>query len=650
MRLRLTLSCLALLLLHAPHAAHGASAPAVPLSAFVYDDTMSDPRLSPDGKQLAITVQVPAGERKVPVVMVYALPGLKVVGGIRLPLHEVPMDVHWVSNSRLVIARGFEQGSRTELASYGELLASDVDGKNQVYLHGYQMPKKVVRGSRYPNDLAHGQVEGVAREFNNHAFISSQLWEADRTLLYDMDAHNGVRRLVADVPMRGLGFLVQHDGTPRFAYGIDDESYAAVFRRNDANGAWTRVEAMGSAYTPLSFSDDGKRFAVLHSKAGEPEALLLEDTASGERKKLFSDATGAPIPLYGGRGGLPFGARTAIGIPRAVYVDENSEDARLHKLLSQQFPGSWVNLDSASQDGQTILFSVRSDRDPGSFYLYDRRTGKADLLFTSMESIDPDQMVERRPISFTARDGLALHGFLTMPRRAAGARAPLVLMPHGGPHGVLDDWFFDTDAQFLASRGYAVLQVNFRGSGGRGPAFRDAGYREWAGKIQDDLADGVKWALQQGELDAGRVCVYGASFGGYSAMMLAAREPDMFRCAVGYAGAYDLRLLAKTDAAVLDQRVGAAFARYVGKDEAELARNSPVSQAERIKVPVLLVHGGQDKRTPIAHADRMRAALTAAGRPPEWFVAPTEGHGFYETRNMAEFYRRLEDFLGKHLK
>jgi dipeptidyl aminopeptidase/acylaminoacyl peptidase len=296
-----------------------------------------------------------------------------------------------------------------------------------------------------------------------------------------------------------------------------------------------------------------------------------------------------------------------------------------------------------------LLFGVSSDRDPGSYYLLDRKSMKASLLFSTLETIDPDKMAPRRPVSFRARDGLELHGYLTMPAHAPGTRVPLVLMPHGGPFGVYDDWFYHNDAQFLASRGYAVLQVNFRGSGGRGLDFKEAGYLEWGGKIQDDLVDGVRWAVTQGEVDGKRMCVYGASFGGYSALMLAAREPALFKCAVGYIGVYDLNLLAKPENNRLDDYRAAYLRKTMGADKAVLDKASPVRLAANITVPVLLVHGGKDKRAPVEHAEAMRAALVKAGHPPEWFLAPNEGHGFYDTKNVTEFYQRLETFLAKHI-
>jgi dipeptidyl aminopeptidase/acylaminoacyl peptidase len=651
MRLPATLLCAALLAARLPACLAAPVAPAtIPIAAFTNEDQYAHPRLAPDGKHIAITVRMLVNERPVPVVMVYALPGLKEEGAIRLPAFEVPLDYSWVSNSRLVISRGVELGSREKPVSTGELLATDFDGKKQEYLHGYRMFKQSARNSRYPDDEAYGYIEDVPRAYDNHVFVTSRLWDVDRTLLYDIDSRNAVRKLRAELPVGGMGFLLQHDGKPRFAYGTDEDNYAVLYRRSDATGAWDKLPDTGRRYTLLGFSDDDTRFAALYSKSGEPESLVRENLQGGERVTLFSDPESEPAGLlYGARGGLPFGARASIGIPHAVYFDDQNEDARLHKLLSQQFPGSWVAFHSFSQDGKLLLFGVGSDRDPGSFYLFDKTTGKADLLFSSMEGIDPERMAERRPISFRTRDGHMLHGFMTAPRHPAGARLPMVLLPHGGPYGVADEWFFDTDAQFLASRGYAVLQVNFRGSDGRGPAFMHAGYRQWGGSIQDDLVDGVRWAIKQGEVDAARICVYGASFGGYSALMLAAREPDMFKCAVGYAGVYDLNLMAATDEAKSSKRFLAQLKRYIGTDKTELDRFSPVTLAARIKAPVLLVHGGKDKRAPLDQAEAMRAALINAGHPPEWFLAPNEGHGFYDTRNVTEFYQRLEAFLAKHI-
>jgi dipeptidyl aminopeptidase/acylaminoacyl peptidase len=647
MRLR-SLFC-GLLLLSLQPALH--AAPKVPLSAFVQEDRFSHPRLAPDGKHIAITTRVPSGDRLVPMVTIYSLPDMKPTTTIRMTVFEVPVDYHWVSKSRLVVEKGKELGSRERPAPTGEVLAVDVDGGNQEYLFGYQMFDASRRGERYGRDHAWGYVDSIPRDRNGHLFLTSIVWEGQHSMMYDIDSVSAKRTLVADVPMRSQRFVVQNDGKPRFSYGIAEDGDAAIFRRDDSSGDWKRLARnMGRRFKPVAFSRDDSEFAALYSKSGGPDMLIRENLATGTRTTLFEDAAGSAIGVqYGAGRGLPFAAYSSVGIPNMRYFDPDNEDARLHKLLSQQFPGNVVSFVDFTDDGKLLLFEVESDRDPGSYFLFNKASGKADLLFSAMEAINPDDMAERRPISLKSRDGTDLYGYLTMPAHVPGTKSPLVVIPHGGPHGPYDSWFFDVDAQFLASRGYAVLQVNFRGSGGRGVAFEEAGFRQWGGQIQDDLIDGVKWAIAQGEVDGKRVCAYGASFGGYAALMLAAREPAMFRCAVGYAGVYDLNLLLTSDNAITEKRTLNIFKRYVGDDKAELDRFSPVALASRITVPVLLVHGGKDKRAPVEHAEAMRAALTKAGRPPEWLLAPNESHGFYDTKNRTEFYQRLEAFLAKNL-
>jgi dipeptidyl aminopeptidase/acylaminoacyl peptidase len=264
--------------------------------------------------------------------------------------------------------------------------------------------------------------------------------------------------------------------------------------------------------------------------------------------------------------------RASIGIPHAVYFDENNEDARLHKLLSHSSPGSWVSFTVSATTASCCCSGVQRPR-PRLLLPVRQDHGKADLLFSSMERHRSGADGGAAPISFRTRDGHMLHGFLTMPRHPAGARLPLVLMPHGGPHGVADDWFFDTDAQFLASRGYAVLQVNFRGSDGRGPTSSQPVTANGAARSRTTWSTACAGRSPRARSTA-RICVYGASFGGYSALMLAAREPDMFKCAVGYAGVYDLNLLAATDEAKSSKRLLATQA-LVGTDKAELDRFSP---------------------------------------------------------------------------
>jgi dipeptidyl aminopeptidase/acylaminoacyl peptidase len=225
----------------------------------------------------------------------------------------------------------------------------------------------------------------------------------------------------------------------------------------------------------------------------------------------------------------------------------------------------------------------------------------------------------------------------------------MVLLPHGGPHAEGDGWAYDNDAQFLASRGYLVLQVNYRGSEGRGGAFERAGFRKWGTRVQDDLLDGIRWTIAQGYADPQRICAYGASFGAYSAMMVAVRAPELIRCAAGLSGLYDLEVFAN-DSDTANTDYGRSYiTRVLGTDRKEWRANSPVNLAAQIKAPVFLAHGEIDERTPYSQAVEMKKALERAGRTPEWMSVPGEAHGFYKDENNVEFYKRLEAFLARNI-
>jgi dipeptidyl aminopeptidase/acylaminoacyl peptidase len=653
MHLRRLVSSLALAVATLPTLAAEPAAPAgpIPIDAFVHEDQYSNPKLSPDGRYLAVTVRMKRGKREVPTICVLSLPKLTMLAAVQLPVFEIPANYLWVSNTRMIVSKAKEIGSREAPRLTGEVLAMNFDGSKQEYLYGFDGFKYNRQGGRYGDDYGFGDVTGVTRPLNNHVFVSSQLWRVDRSQLYDIDSNSSIRKLVADIPMPDLHFVVQPDGKPRFAMGFDDHNEFVLYRKNGATDNWDLQDRKTTGYLqPFVFSPDGSEFGAKQSLHGGPEALVREDS-TGARTLLLKHPDGDISDfLFGSDQGLPLAATTQVDVPKWHYISPEHPDAQLHKQLSAQFPGNVVDFINFTDDGKQLLFKVASDRDPGSFYLFDRATGKADFLMAAMESIEPELMAERKPVTFKARDGLALHGYLTLPPHPpASGKPPLILLPHGGPIGPSDTWYFDTDAQFLASRGYAVLQVNYRGSGGRGYGFRNAGYRQWGLKIQDDLIDGVKWVQSRGYTDPARSCVYGGSFGGYSALMLAAREGAMFRCAVGYAGVYDLRVM-RDSPHMQKKNLARWFTMAVGESEAELMAQSPALLADKITIPVMLVHGGKDERALKENAFRMRDALIRAGRPPEWLYVDYEGHGFYDTENLTNFYQMLENFLAKHLK
>ena len=623
----------------------------IPVGDFVRRGLFSDPSLSPDGKHLVVKQRVQKDGRDVTLIVVYDLADMKIVSTVRLPVFQEPAGYVWITNGRLAVTVAQEFGSLEKPQLTGEVLAMDMDGQRQQYLYGYKPGQRgmYVKAA----DPGWASINHVPADLNGHLLLTEfKYGDGERaTFLYDVDAVTAKRHAVADIAKPNFDFLVQEDGTARFAYGVGEDTDLSVLKYDDATRQWQELPGTDKANLfPLAMSPGNRDFIAGVAKQQGPRALVRQSLADGERTILAEDKVGdIDVIEWGPRHQVPIAAATGVGIPKPRYLDEKLPEARLHRLLSSQFPGSYVHFINFSQDGGKLLFSVESDRDPGTFYLLDRLANKATFLFAEMPWIDPARMAERRPIHFATRDGVELHGYLTMPSERGDGKPPLILLPHGGPHGVTDDWFFDSDAQFLASRGYAVLQVNYRGSGGRGSAFRVAGYRQWGGRIQDDLIDGVRWVVAQGAVDDSRICAYGGSFGAYSAMMTAIREPGLFKCAVGYAGVYDLALMYGNDEVAESKQYFKSLVRVLGQDPVELAANSPARLADKLTVPVLLVHGSEDTRTPPNQAKAMRDALRKVGRPPEWLYVDGEGHGFYSEKNRQAFYEKLEAFLANHL-
>jgi len=639
-------TALSVLLLAAPMAA--CATDHIPVEDFARHPLVSDPNLSPDGKYLA--VRMDDNDNNTYALVIYAVDDMqKPVSMLRMPKYELPLGITWVSPTRLVVAKGRQHGSLDKPEFYGELLATDFDGKHQDYIYGYENLGS--RAGSRGSDKGWGFVEGTPEQANGHFYMAAESWSnRGKYSLYDVDAVQNTRHLIGEIGVTGMSFMIGADGVAHFAFGMDDSYEHKVFHK-DGNG-WTAMSPaqVGATFSPITYAPDKQHIYARFNAGLGPSVLVEQDETGGDRKVLAKEDFGSvgriqwtPRPFQ------PFATSPATGVPKVSYIDPSLPTSKLHMALSLKFPGSYVNFINFSEDGSVLLFSVSSDRDPGTYYLIDTHNYKVRKLFAHRPWIQPTQMAERRPLHFKTSDGVELEAIITLPPGAGERGLPMVLLPHGGPHGVTDDWFFDDDAQFLANRGYLVLQVNYRGSGGRGREFEQAGYLQWGTRIQQDLIDGVHWAIEQQYADPQRICVYGASFGGYSAMMSTIRAPGLFKCAIGYAGVYDLAMMYKKGD-TQEEKSGRSYLKTViGKDDADLAANSPDKLADKISVPVLLVHGEDDERAPFAQAKAMRAALDAAHRPYEWLSKPGEAHGFSNEKNVAEFYRTLEAFLDKHI-
>lgn len=618
----------------------------VPVEAFAQASKTSMPRMSPDGAHLAVVVSL--GDDTY-ALNVFRIGDMTRVSHLQLPRHEIPSQIAWVDNTRLVLGKGRLYGSIEQPMPTGVIIATDFDGKNQTYVYG---PEQGTRTHGLPPGF--GFIEGLPEKPNGRFYMRTYSRSSKRSTLYEVDARKTTHRELAGIGEPNLSFILRHDGTPIYAIGTDDNDQQILMHSMDGKH-WNALDAskIGGQFVPVVMSGDDSKVYGYFSDAGKPFELVLADPSGQSRTVLArNDLNNVGRLLYQFTPPIrPFGVWDGGDVPKTTYFDDSDLATRLHRGLEQALTGMRVVFVDQTQDGSRSLLRSYSDRDPGAWYLYDAESRALSKVLIAREGIDPQRMGERRAFQFQASDGLSIAGFMTLPAGITDpAKLPTVLLPHGGPHVSGDDWGFDNDAQFLASRGYLVLQINFRGSTGRGRNFEEAGYLKWGTRIQEDLIDGLRWAIHQGYSDPSRICTYGASFGAYSAMMVASKAPDLVRCAVGYAGLYDLPMM-YTKGDIRQARYGRNYlTRVIGRDSNELAANSPTTRAAMIKAPVLLIHGEADERTPIEQAKAMRKALQASGNSPEWMAVEHEGHGFYSDPNRIAMYQRLEAFLAMHLK
>lgn len=641
---------LLLALLIAPFA--GANAQAPTAQDFSRHAEIAEVSMSPNGKYVAMAV--PSADGMETQLQIVPLDGTGQVQALRFGRQHHVTDIIWGADDQVVVARAEMEPLKAQPISFGELMSSDVNGKNQRTLFAY-VPDDGNRSGRR-KDRGFASVVKVLDAEPGKVLVDFTAWPETRgdeertTSIYKVDTRTGIRQEVEQTKETAT-FMFDHSGRARFKVTSDGNDNPVLMYRPDAGNAWQPVPKSLAGYD-LSLKhvdpDDNTAYAVIVDR-GEPGQLYKLDLAKGTRVRLAGrdDQEIARI-LYAGHDGAPFGVIYDAAKPSIQYLDPSSEWAKLHAGLLKAFPGQMVSFIDWTRDDSKVLFLAWSDRNPGAYYVLDRAAGnKMQLVNETMPWIKPATLAPSMPISFKTRDGLTMYGLYTAP--AGGGTRPMVVLPHGGPHGPYDSWGFDSDAQFLASRGYGVLQVNYRGSGGRGKDFIESGYGEWGGKMQDDVADGVKWAIDSKLADPNRICTFGASYGGYAAMMQPIRYPGMYKCAIGYVGVYDLDVF-KKEGDIKDRASGRRYLdRVIGSDPEQLKAWSPARNVDKIKVPVFLVQGSVDRRVPMEQFNALKDAFKAAGTPIETMVAQGEGHGFYKPENRAELYRRMEAFLAKHI-
>lgn len=604
-------------------------------------------KISPDGKHIAA------------VAVVHDLPVLALVDletGKGATVHpregDQVVDFWWVNDHRVLYTIGTKTAGFDRPFSTGEIFAIDADGQDAANLFGYRVGTQST-GSHIEHatsEYASATMIDTLRDDENHVLIGVDSWQTGAegafTQVYRMDVRDGTKHLVTTAPLRNAGFVTDQHGAVRFAYGSNGQALGQVFYRASDGAPWTLLfteDTTRGMPMPQRFNRDDTQVYMTCAAPGAVSALCMWDVASQTLgKPLWSSPS---VDLDGlelspdGRDVV--GARSMPGMPSVAALVPDSATIKLIAAFSQQFPGEFTDVMSSTDDGSKAVVLVSSDRDPGTYYLWDAKIGKAALLFQRDASIKPAAMAAMQPIELKARDGLPLHGYLTRPPGQEQAQhMPLVVYVHGGPYGIHDDWTFDPYVQMLATHGYAVLQVNYRGSGGYGYGFQRAGYREWGGKMQDDVTDATQWAIAQG---------IAGSYGGYAALEGAVRQPDLYRCAIGYVGVYDLSLMYKRGDIPQSSMGKSYLHQALGDDQAVLAAHSPINQLDRLKAQVMLIVGGVDERVPSIQGQDLHHALLDRHIPHEWLYEADEGHGFYTEAHRAELFEQVVQFLDRNI-
>lgn len=638
-------------------AATMANAEEIPTRAFFDKAEIRSMQLSPDGSHAALTYEEGSEVR----LAVMNIDEREIVTFFEFGENKHVLSYWWASNERIVMAVGEVTGNLDNKGRPSYWYGANRDGSHRTQIYDAQ-------NSRYT-------VLDPLPEDDRHMLIA-RYHQGDRGVPKAnlLDIFDGELSYVGDQPVDDdmVALVADNSGEVRAAAAVKmgetlDDREIRIYVKH--GGEWQSLDVDSERPSPaidfLGFSKDNTKayLSSNHDMAeNDRQGVFRYHFNSGELELLHRDPDVDVSGLLYSTTGEVLGAYSSFGPMRYTLfeeaIEEHPEQVGTLKSLAVTFPESDVRIVSTSEDGKRAVVYVTSDTNPGDFYLFDTESKQLQFLNAALPELPKEELVDMKPVRIEARDGLELHAFLTLPDDQ-NENLPLVLNVHGGPFGPYDSWGFNREAQFLAHHGYATLQVNFRGSGGRGEDFMRAGWKEWGGKMQDDLTDATNWAIEQGIADEDRICIYGGSYGGYASLMGVAKEPDLYQCAIGYVGVYDLPWFRSGDGSDFSSQQAAgregrkSFERFmstaVGDDEEELRANSPVHNVDKIKADLLLVHGGSDVRVVIGHFERLREALDEIGKDYEWMVKEEEGHGFYDVDNRVDFYSKMLDFLDRNI-
>ncbi|HIZ69825.1 MAG TPA: S9 family peptidase [Candidatus Prevotella avicola] len=474
---------------------------------------------------------------------------------------------------------------------------------------------------------------------------------------YRLNLNTGELTLLAENPGNIQGWMTDHDGKLRVANAIVDGVNNQILYRETEDQPFQPVLTTNFKETVsfAVFTPDNKMVYALTNIGRDKTALVLMEPKTCEEKEVLymNDKYDISDLNYSEKKNrLTVVACEGHKDMIRHYFDKDEEEIR--KKLEAQLPGYNVGVTSMSKDENIRLIYAGNDRTYGTYYLYNVKENKLTKVADIAPWIKEEEMCAMNPITYTSRDGLTIEGYLTLPKGYTMENAknlPVVVNPHGGPW-IRDSWGYNPEVQFLASRGYAVLQMNFRASTGYGRKFTELGYKQWGQTMQNDITDGVKWLIKEGIADPKRVAIYGASYGGYATLAGVTFTPDLYACAVDYVGVSNLLSFMNTIPPYWKPLLDMMH-EMIGDPETDkemMEKYSPVFHVDQIKAPLFIAQGANDPRVNKAESDQMVEALKKRGVEVEYMVKENEGHGFSNEENKFDFYRAMEKFLDKYLK
>jgi dipeptidyl aminopeptidase/acylaminoacyl peptidase len=502
-----------------------------------------------------------------------------------------------------------------------------------------------------PQEGARADIIDLPREHPDEVLISLNARDKKYFDVYEVKISTGEQKLVEKNPGDVDSWYADAKGIIRACAAQVEGGKTQIRVRDTGEGPFRTLGTYADEEDASiqAFTEDGKALYFTDARDSNTTRLVNLDIATGKETVI------AKNPDYDiGNVIVSDKTRKLLGVAfnedKVVYQPFDPQFGKDLAALQKVHDGE-VLFRNTDNDERKWIIAYNSPTDPGATYLYDRDTGEAKFLYRPRPWLKSDTLVDMKPISFKSRDGLTIHGYLSLPKGVAPKELPTVLVVHGGPWA-RDDWGYDPEVQFLANRGFAVLQINFRGSTGYGKDFLHAGDKEWGGKMLNDLVDGVNWIVGQGIADKKRVGIYGGSYGGYATLSALAFQPDVFACGVDYVGISNLLTFMKTIPPYWETFRDVMY-RRVGNpetDEALLRARSPLFSADKIKAPLFIAQGYNDPRVNHAEAEQIVAALKKNGHPVEYMVKKDEGHGFENPENRIDFYTKMEAFLADHLK